>query len=69
MTSPTPDLQPNRTIPVLRHYKAGNGNQPLVMVTAYDAPTARFAFDAGVDLILVGIRLVPRCLVTTARCR
>lgn len=27
---------------------------PLVMVTAYDAPTARIADDAGVDLILVG---------------
>ncbi len=27
---------------------------PLVMVTAYDAPTARVADDAGVDMILVG---------------
>jgi 3-methyl-2-oxobutanoate hydroxymethyltransferase len=54
MTSPSPDQKPNRTIPVLRHYKVRDGNQPLVMVTAYDAPTARFAFDAGVDLILVG---------------
>jgi len=27
---------------------------PLVMVTAYDAPSARVADDAGVDLILVG---------------
>ena len=26
----------------------------IVMVTAYDAPGARFAEDAGVDLILVG---------------
>ncbi len=39
---------------MLRHYKVRDGNQPLVMVTAYDAPTARFAVDAGVDLILVG---------------
>ena len=27
---------------------------PLVMVTAYDAPSARIASEAGVDLILVG---------------
>jgi len=27
---------------------------PLVMVTAYDAPSARIASDAGVDMILVG---------------
>jgi 3-methyl-2-oxobutanoate hydroxymethyltransferase len=27
---------------------------PLVMVTAYDAPSARVADDAGVDIILVG---------------
>ena len=26
----------------------------IVMVTAYDAPGARFAEDAGIDLILVG---------------
>ena len=38
----------------LRRYKVRDGEQPLVMVTAYDAPTARFAVDAGVDLILVG---------------
>ncbi|HUR78877.1 MAG TPA: 3-methyl-2-oxobutanoate hydroxymethyltransferase [Acidimicrobiales bacterium] len=33
---------------------AAKGKAPLVMVTAYDAPTARIADDAGVDLILVG---------------
>ena len=38
---------------MLRRYKA-RPTEPLVMVTAYDAPTARFAVDAGVDLILVG---------------
>jgi 3-methyl-2-oxobutanoate hydroxymethyltransferase len=31
-----------------------NADRPLVMVTAYDAPTARVADAAGVDLILVG---------------
>ena len=39
------------TIPAVR---AAKGGTPLVMVTAYDAPTARIADDAGVDLILVG---------------
>src|SRR5438128_1234199 len=29
-------------------------SQKIVMVTAYDAPGARFAEDAGVDVILVG---------------
>jgi 3-methyl-2-oxobutanoate hydroxymethyltransferase len=29
-------------------------HQPIVMVTAYDAPGARLADEAGVDLILVG---------------
>ena len=28
--------------------------QPIVMVTAYDAPSARLADEAGVDMILVG---------------
>ena len=33
--------------------RKGNGSR-LVMVTAYDAPTARIVDDAGADLILVG---------------
>lgn len=40
------------TVPALRARK-GSGH-PLVMVTAYDAPSARIANDAGVDIILVG---------------
>jgi 3-methyl-2-oxobutanoate hydroxymethyltransferase len=40
------------TAPAIRARK-GSGN-PLVMVTAYDAPSARVADAAGVDLILVG---------------
>ena len=28
--------------------------QPIVMVTAYDAPSARLADEAGVDIVLVG---------------
>ena len=38
--------------PAIRARK-GKG-EPLVMVTAYDAPTARAASAAGVDLLLVG---------------
>ena len=39
------------TAPAVR---ARKGAEPLVMVTAYDAPGARIADEAGVDLILVG---------------
>jgi len=42
------------TVPAIRGRKVRNGDNPLVMVTAYDAPGARFASDAGADLILVG---------------
>jgi 3-methyl-2-oxobutanoate hydroxymethyltransferase len=41
-----------QTAPVIRARK-GSGT-PVVMVTAYDAPTARIANAAGVDVILVG---------------
>ena len=44
---------PGRFLPCATTRRILN-TQPLVMVTAYDAPSARFAFDAGVDLILVG---------------
>lgn len=60
-------LRPGRvTAPDVRARKAGRSSggrgaadeplvaEPLVMVTAYDAPTARIADRAGVDLILVG---------------
>src|ERR1035438_5814370 len=42
------------TAPVVRATKRRDGHPPLVMVTAYDAPGARIADAAGVDLILVG---------------
>ena len=42
------------TVPSVRASKRRDGHQPLVMVTAYDAPGARIADGAGVDLILVG---------------
>jgi 3-methyl-2-oxobutanoate hydroxymethyltransferase len=42
------------TAPSVRARKVGRGSEPLVMVTAYDAPGARIADAGGVDLILVG---------------
>jgi 3-methyl-2-oxobutanoate hydroxymethyltransferase len=42
------------TVPSVRTRKVAAGSPPLVMVTAYDAPGARVADAAGVDLILVG---------------
>ncbi len=42
------------TAPRVRTSKVREGSDPLVMVTAYDAPGARMADAAGVDLILVG---------------
>jgi len=40
--------------PAVRAHKRSGDGEPLVMVTAYDAPGARMAHEAGVDLILVG---------------
>lgn len=42
------------TVPSVQARKAARGAEPLVMVTAYDAPGARMVDEAGVDLILVG---------------
>ncbi len=42
------------TVPQIEASKVRNGSEPLVMVTAYDAPSARVASEAGVDMILVG---------------
>ena len=42
------------TVPAVRARKVRDGGDPLVMLTAYDAPGARLAAEAGVDLLLVG---------------
>lgn len=42
------------TVPALSRHKVAGGVSPLVMVTAYDAPSARMVDAAGADLILVG---------------
>lgn len=43
-----------KTVPGLRASKRRDGDDPIVMVTAYDAPGARVASEAGVDIVLVG---------------
>ena len=47
-------MRPSWTAPAIRAHKHDDEHPPLVMVTAYDAPGARMAHEAGVDLILVG---------------
>jgi 3-methyl-2-oxobutanoate hydroxymethyltransferase len=47
-------MRSSLTAPAIRARKVREGGEPLVMVTAYDAPGARMADEAGVDLILVG---------------
>jgi 3-methyl-2-oxobutanoate hydroxymethyltransferase len=42
------------TVPEIRARKRARGAEPIVMVTAYDAPFARVVDAAGVDIILVG---------------
>lgn len=44
----------NVTVPYVAQSKVSRGADPLVMVTAYDAPGARMASAGGVDMILVG---------------
>jgi 3-methyl-2-oxobutanoate hydroxymethyltransferase len=45
---------PPTTVPEVRRRKRAAGFEPLVMVTAYDEPSARLCDAAGVDLLLVG---------------
>src|SRR5436305_7071218 len=45
---------PQGKLPLPRLAELKREGTKIVMVTAYDAPGARFAEDAGVDLILVG---------------
>lgn len=42
------------TVPSIRARKRSQGDEPIVVLTAYDAPGARIADAAGVDMILVG---------------
>lgn len=56
MSSTSSDASPRApiTVPAVMARKVRDGAEPLVMITAYDAPGARMADAAGIDLILVG---------------
>lgn len=41
-------------MPTVQDVRARAGEEPITMLTAYDAPTAALVEDAGVDIILVG---------------
>jgi 3-methyl-2-oxobutanoate hydroxymethyltransferase len=49
-----PSMAARVTAPAVRSRKVARGAEPLVMVTAYDAPGARMVDESGADLILVG---------------
>ncbi len=42
------------TAPAIAERKVAKGHDPLVMLTAYDAPSGRLADEAGADMLLVG---------------
>ncbi len=42
------------TAPAIAQQKVAAGHDPLVMLTAYDAPSGRLADEAGADMLLVG---------------
>ncbi|MHB1503162.1 MAG: 3-methyl-2-oxobutanoate hydroxymethyltransferase [Acidimicrobiales bacterium] len=42
------------TVPKVRSFKRAAGSAPLVMLTAYDTPSAQIAEAGGVDVVLVG---------------
>lgn len=41
-------------MPTVKHVRQRAGDEPLTMLTAYDAPTASVVDEAGIDVILVG---------------
>jgi len=59
MSHETPSRKRVTTLDLQRMSEEG---QKIVMITAYDAPTARIADAAGVDIILVGDSLGNVCL-------
>ena len=52
--TPAPGTPAPGKLPITELALMKQRHQPIVMVTAYDAPSGRLADEAGVDLILVG---------------
>jgi len=52
--TPAPGTPAPGKLPITELVAMKERQQPIVMVTAYDAPSGRLADEAGVDLILVG---------------
>jgi len=52
--TPAPGTPAPGKLPITELALLKQRHQPIVMVTAYDAPSGRLADEAGVDLILVG---------------
>jgi 3-methyl-2-oxobutanoate hydroxymethyltransferase len=52
--TPAPNTPAPGKLPITELVELKARRQPIVMVTAYDAPSGRLADEAGVDLILVG---------------
>ncbi|MDP2233691.1 MAG: 3-methyl-2-oxobutanoate hydroxymethyltransferase, partial [Actinomycetota bacterium] len=52
--SATAPTDPSRSVTITTLQSAKAAHRPIVMITAYDAPTARLVDEAGVDVILVG---------------
>jgi 3-methyl-2-oxobutanoate hydroxymethyltransferase len=55
-TPRTPDVPPDDrpALTLRRLAEMKSGGEPIVMVTAYDYPSAQVAEEAGVDIVLVG---------------
>ena len=51
---PAPATPAPGKLPITELAEMKARHQPIVMVTAYDAPSGRLADEAGVDLVLVG---------------
>jgi 3-methyl-2-oxobutanoate hydroxymethyltransferase len=49
-----PEFERRTTVPAVQSSKVRDGDAPLAMITAYDAPSARTADAAGADMLLVG---------------
>ena len=60
MSHASPDDRPRVTLPLIQQWK--QEARPLVMLTAYDAPTALIADAAGIDILLVGDSVGNVCL-------